>query len=311
MYVCELVFKLTLVITFNFRYLAIGCSFSDFFYSYRVGVTTASSIVKMTCHHIWEILQQKHFPQATQENWLHISTNFEKYAHFPRCLGAIDGKHIRIVNFPNGGSLNFNYKKYHSIVLLAVADADYKFSYVNIGGYGKDCDSNILQQTEFWTLLCEKKLNIPNPAPLPPEGIKVPYIFVADDAFPMHEHIMRNYGGHNLTNKQKIFNYRLCKARKFVECAFGILSNKWRIFHKPLNVSKETAMEVVKASVVLHNIVREMDGYRPDDLVQCTLQSVTKNDTLPSKQSGRGTRTCFASYFTSSEGSLPWQLSKV
>ncbi|CAL1299596.1 unnamed protein product [Larinioides sclopetarius] len=127
-------------------------------------------------------------------------------------------------------------------------------------------DSNILQQTEFWSLLCSKKLNIPNPTPLPPEGIKVQYVFVADDAFPMQKH-MRSYGGHNLSIKQKIFNYRLSKARKYVECAFGILCNKWRIFHTPLNLSKETAIEVVKASVILHNIVREMDGFRSDDLV--------------------------------------------
>lgn len=292
--------------------MATGRSFTDLGYYYRVGITTTARIVKTTCHYIWEILNRKHFPKATQENWLDISANFEKYAHFPRCLGAIDGKHIRIVNFPHEGSMNFNYKKFHSIILLAVADADYKFSYVNIGGYGKDCDSNILQQTEFWTLLCEKKLNIPNPVPLPPEGIKVPYVFVADDAFPMHEHIMRNYGGHNLSTKQKVFNYRLCKARKYVECAFGILSNKWRVFHSALNLSKDTAIEVVKACVVLHNIVREMDGYRPADLVECALKPVNNNNSTEApKQSGRGTRTCFANYFVSDEGSLPWQLSKI
>lgn len=207
--------------------------------------------------------------------------------------------------------MNFNYKKYHSIILLAVADVDYKFSYVNIGGYGKDCDSNILQQTEFWSLLCSKKLKIPNPAPLPPEGIKVPYVFVADDAFPMQEHIMRSYGGHNLSTKQKVFNYRLCKARKYVECAFGILANKWRIFHTPLNVSKDTAITIVKASVVLHNIVREMDGFRSDDLVTCPLPSIMQNQTETSKISGRGIRTCFANYFVSSEGSVPWQLTKI
>ncbi len=92
--------------------------------------------------------------------------------------------------------MNFNYKQHHSIVLMAVADVDYKFSYVNVGGYGKDCDSNILQQTKFWTLLNERKLNIPNPEPLPPEGIKIPYVFVADDTFPIHENILRSYGGH-------------------------------------------------------------------------------------------------------------------
>ena len=206
--------------------------------------------------------------------------------------------------------MNFNYKKHNSVILLAVADADYKFSYVNIGGYGKDCDSNILQQTEFWELLCKKKLNIPNPSPLPPEGIKVPYVFVADDAFPIHEHIMKCYGGHKLTTKQRIFNYRLCKARKYVECAFGILTNKWRIYYTPLNLSKETAVKVVKGSVVLHNIVRDMDGYRAEDLMTCPLPPVAQNSTEAAKHSGRGIRNCFANFFMTAEGSLPWQLAK-
>lgn len=55
-------------------------------------------------------------------------------------------------------------KKNHSVVLVAVADSDYKFVFVDIGGYGKDCDSSVLQQTELWILLASNKLNIPNPA---------------------------------------------------------------------------------------------------------------------------------------------------
>ena len=161
-----------------FRYLASGCSLTDLFYSYRIGVSTASTIVQTTAEKIWQCLAKLHFPEATQENWLNIASNFQRSSNFPLCLGAIDGKHVRIQNFPREGSMNFNYKKYHSIVLMAVADSDYKFSFVDIGGYGKDCDSNILQQTELWNLLENKELNIPNPAPLPPDNIKTPYIYL-------------------------------------------------------------------------------------------------------------------------------------
>ncbi|CAL1301581.1 unnamed protein product, partial [Larinioides sclopetarius] len=79
------------MLAITLRYLATGRSFTDLSYSYRVGVTTISRIVKTTCIHIWRIMQTKHFPAATQGNWLDIAKNFEKYAHFPRCLRAIDG----------------------------------------------------------------------------------------------------------------------------------------------------------------------------------------------------------------------------
>lgn len=77
--------------------------------------------------------------------------------------------------------------------------------------------------------------------------------------------IIHKFGGNNLSNKKKIFNYRLSRARRYVECAFGILSNKWRIFHRPMNVSTDFAVDIVKASCILHNIVPEKDGLNFDE----------------------------------------------
>ena len=68
-----------------------------------------------------------------------------------------------------------------------------------------------------------------------------------------------------------------------VECAFGILSSKWRIFHRPLNVSPDFEVVIVKATVVLHNFVREGDGYKFDDAL-----IVTGLDDVPDGQSVGG-----------------------
>ena len=54
-----------------------------------------------------------------------------------------------------------------------------------------------------------------------------------------------------------------------MECAFGILSNKWRIFQRPLNVSPDFAVIIVKVSV-LHNFVLERDGYKSEDALTGT-----------------------------------------
>ena len=68
-----------------------------------------------------------------------------------------------------------------------------------------------------------------------------------------------------------------------MECAFGIVSNKWRIFQRPLNVSPDFAVYIVKACVVLHNFVRERDGYKFEDAL-----TLTGLEDVPDGQSVRG-----------------------
>ena len=59
-------------------------------------------------------------------------------------------------------------------------------------------------------------------------------------------------------------------AKRSEECAFGIWSNKWRIFQRLLNVSPNFAVDFVKAHVVLHNFVRERDNCNFEDAMTLT-----------------------------------------
>jgi hypothetical protein len=86
-----------------------------------------------------------------------------------------------------------------------------------------------------------------------------------------------------LSVKKRVYNYRLCRPRRYVECAVGILSNKSRIFQRPLNISPVFAVGIVKACVVLHNFVRERDGYKFEDAL-----TVTGLEDVPDGQSVRG-----------------------
>jgi len=204
----------------------------------------------------------------------------------------------------------FNYKDYFSIILLAVVDSDYRFRYVCVGSYGKDCDSSIFKTTAFWKKLTEGSLNIPRPRPLNEHSnITFPFVLVGDEGFALHDHLLRPFGGTHLDKKKQVFNYRLTRARRYVECAFGILANKWRIFHRPLDVKEETAIWVVKACTVLHNLVRERDGLHFENTIpeEIFFDNIANSHMRRGGLSANSIRTSFADYFVSESGSIPWQ----
>ena len=67
----------------------------------------------------------------------------------------------------------------------------------------------------------------------------------------------------------------LTRARRMVECAFGILCNKWRIFHRAIDVRPDFCDVIVKTCCILHNFVRQRDGCQfQDTLYECPLESI-------------------------------------
>lgn len=65
-------------------------------YNYRLGLSTVSNIINVTSSGIWDCLHEDYLPIPTEESWKNIAEQFEMKWQFPNCVGAIDGKHIRI-----------------------------------------------------------------------------------------------------------------------------------------------------------------------------------------------------------------------
>ena len=69
-----------------------------------------------------------HCPR-TKDEWKTVATEFSFRKNFHHTFFAIDGKHVAIRYPKNGGSLYFNYKGFHSIILFAIVDANYKLKF--------------------------------------------------------------------------------------------------------------------------------------------------------------------------------------
>lgn len=126
-----------------------GCNQIDLHLSYRIGHTTIGKILRRVCGAIWEVLRTESFPEMTEKRWIDIAEGFQNYSQYPLCLGAIDGKHVRVRKPNMSGSLFYNYKNFFSIVLLGIVDANYKFIYIDVGAFGKESDSTIFEKLIF------------------------------------------------------------------------------------------------------------------------------------------------------------------
>ncbi|XP_022170408.1 uncharacterized protein LOC111033791 [Myzus persicae] len=155
-------------------------------------------------------------------------------------------------------------------------------------------DSSIFKGTTFWKKLTENALNLPIPRPLSE-----------------HSNTKMPYERTHLDKVKLVFNYRLTRARRYVECAIGILTNKWQIFHRPLDVNVGTAIWAVKACTVLHNFVRQKYGYdfqstQIEPEINC-FPNILNAQSTRGGSSANSIRTTFADYFVSGVGSVTWQ----
>lgn len=199
-------------------------------------------------------------PEPTEKVWKTIAAKFSSRWNFPMCVGAIDGKHVRIQCPGKSGSLFYNYKDYYSIVLFAVVDAEYKFIGIDVGSYGRESDAGIFNKCALGKKIRDEKFPIPPPAKIEDTNIEVPHVFLGDQAFALKSNLMTPYSQKKVKgedqNTMAIFNIRHTKARRVVENAFGILNNVWRILNTPIYMSPEIVDKIIVVSCILHNMLR-------------------------------------------------------
>lgn len=268
---------------------------------------------------------------ATAAEWKKIAKDFETRWHLPHAIGAIDGKHVRMQCPPNAGSMYYNYKAYHSMVLMAVCDADYKFLYVDVGAMGQSSDGGVWKRCSLYGDLHDdtNPLQIPTPDMIVGMNEPTSYFFIGDDAFPLSTNLLKPYAGGGLSRKQRVYNYRLCRGRRIIENTFGIMCAKFQIFHKAIRMLPEGVERVITACTALHNFLRVKCGktYMPSDAldreeegrevpgawrrVVPALQSIRPIGGRNTYVRAKNMRDSLSNYFVTKEGEIPWQYSRA
>ncbi|KAB0801381.1 hypothetical protein PPYR_05735 [Photinus pyralis] len=248
---------------------------------------------------------------------LQRSTSLESLWNFPNCLAAIDGKHVITDKPPNSGSLYFNYKKSFSVILLAFVDAHCRFTAVDVGAYGRSSDGGVFANSTIGKKILSNALDIPEPKTLPGCNLRLPHVFVGDEAFPLHNNLMRPYPGRQCLNNEevKIYNYRLSRARRVSENAFGILVKRFRIYQRHLQIDPDKLDKVILATCCLHNFLRNDTCHWTEEQHE-TIVRPEGIENIPgiggaSTTNAMGVRDSFKNYFNSPNGSVSWQTEMV
>jgi hypothetical protein len=196
---------------------------------------------------------------------------------------------------------------------MAVVGPSYQFIYIDVGSNGSLSDGGVFRNCSLFEAL-ENGL-------LPNNGV-----IVGDDAFPLKTYLMKPYPGGNLAYDEKIFNYRLSRARRISENGFGILVSRFRVFEKPIACNVTTVDKIVRTACALHNWLTNsaVGTYLPRGSVD--IEDIDRGEIIPGSwrsevhgmvdigrfasnhhsQQAKAIRDAYKKYFMN-EGRVSWQ----
>lgn len=133
----------------------------------------------------------------------------------------------------------------------------FRFTFADVGGEGSVGDASIWNRSALKANIESGNIGFPNPCVLPQakDSIEIPFHIVGDSAFQLETFLMKPYSqvAVNSDFNKRIFNYRLSRARRCVENAFGILVRRFEVLRAPIRTVVETADFIVLATISLHN----------------------------------------------------------
>ncbi|KAB0804582.1 hypothetical protein PPYR_01552 [Photinus pyralis] len=163
---------------------------------------------------------------------------------------------------------------------MAIVGPDYRFISVDIGGFGKNSDGGIFEASNMGRRFETNQMGVPEPKNLPGQNELSPHVLIGDEAFALKPYLLRPfpYSQSRTDIFKENYNVRLCKARRVVENAFGILAQKWRIFYRPMETKIDTSILIVKTACILHNFLRTKNIHQSLNLEHFKIWTMTQGE---------------------------------
>ena len=159
-------------------------------------------------------------------------------------------------------------------MLLAIAGPNYECLFVDVGTNGRMNDPGLWNKSSLRRAIENREIVLQEPRALSYCLEKISFVILGDDAFALKNYMTKPFPQRNLTIEKRIYNYRHSRARRISENMFGILANRWRVFHTTMHLSPERATSVTLSVLILHNYLLKS----PSKSTYCTPGLIDQED---------------------------------
>lgn len=222
-------------------YLANENSFREMADRFNISLSSAHRVLTRVVNFILSLAGEYiRWPNSTEAE--ETSNYFRKKQGIEGIIGAIDGSHIRINRPAKNQEEYCNRKGFHSVLLQAIVNHRKMFIDVVCGEPGSLHDSRMLKRSSIYHKGQESNLF-------------GKYFLLGDSAYPSLKWLVPPFKDNgNLTENEKLFNYRHSCCRIIIEHAFGLLKQRFRRLKKFYNLDIELIKKCIMAACILHNM---------------------------------------------------------
>lgn len=206
---------------------------------------TASRIVSKVSRSIAHMYGEYIKMPVTEAECRNISQKFYNIAKFPKCIGAVDCTHIKILS-PGGDNAEVyrNRKGFFSFNVQAICDADCKFQDVICRWPGSSHDSHIFASSNIRAKFENNEFH--------------DYVLVGDSGYGIKQYMITPLGNPQIRAEQ-LFNESQIRTRNCIERKFGQWKRRFPILAFGIRLSLRKVEAVVIATAVLENICKLFD----------------------------------------------------
>lgn len=206
----------------------------------RVHKSTACRIIKKVSVEIAKLRQNFIKMPTTVEDRNSVKSKFYTIRGFPSVVGALDCTHIKIQS-PGGPTAEVfrNRKGFFSLNVQAVCDPDLMISDIICRWPGSVHDTTIFNDSHLRADF--------------ERGVYGSDILLGDSGYPCRKYLLTPFLQPRSESERK-YNEAQIATRNPIERCFGVLKRRFACLSMGLRVKLDTAMNVIVACAILHNI---------------------------------------------------------